>query len=92
MKMKPIGDLVQQLSHSKLELRQLLLLCHVGIVDGVLPNLKKKISVTIVKIIIGSVMMIMTQQQHGLWQPFRMSIIQMGEICVLAWMSRWTLN
>ena len=41
MKMKPIGDLVQQLSHSKLELRQLLLLCHVGIVDGVLPNLKK---------------------------------------------------
>ena len=42
MKMKPIGDLVQQLSHSKLELRQLLLLCHVGIVDGVLPNLKKK--------------------------------------------------
>ena len=81
MKMKPIGDLVQQLSHSKLELRQLLLLCHVGIVDGVLPNLKKKISVTIVKIIIGSVMMIMTQQQHGLWQPFRMSIIQMGDMC-----------
>ena len=40
MQMKPIGDLIQELSHSKLELRQLLLLCHVGIVDGVLPNLK----------------------------------------------------
>ena len=40
-KMKPIEDLVQKLSHSKLKLRQLLLLCHVGIVNGVLPNLKK---------------------------------------------------
>ena len=39
-KMKPIEDLVQKLSHSKLKLRQLLLLCHVGIVDSVLPNLK----------------------------------------------------
>merc|ERR1711971_502012 len=35
--------LVQELSHSELKFRQLLFLCHIGIVDGVLPDLDVKV-------------------------------------------------
>ena len=42
--LRDLLHLVQQLPHSQLQLGQLLLLSHVGVVDGVLPDLQTRIT------------------------------------------------